>query len=165
MQDKTGKFINVLTSKLKDRTEQVAARDKLISERDATIASLRADLDALTGQVKMNSDLRSSLEQAAREAFEQSRRCGELGHDLANTQRLLDVALDVVHKRNATIEELAQKISEMSVKDELLDQKDADIRALVAKVEDRMRSRERQDAAAILNRKALSAAIPGRNLR
>ncbi len=58
-----------------------------------------------------------------------------------------------------------RKISEMSTRDAMLDQKDADIRALVAKVEARMRRRESQEASAILNRKAMSDATPSANRR
>lgn len=43
--------------------------------------------------------------------------------------------------------------------------KEVELRALVAKVDDRMRGRERADAAAILNRQLMAGAIPGRNRR
>lgn len=173
---KPSKFITHLTEQLhkreleiglaKERTQQLEgqlAQERADRHRDLeTIARHERQL-VVTGESNRSLSARIKslgvlieVQQTELQASAEKTQALEKAHAASMA---LNAGLDLL------VDALRGRIAELEQRSKHLDAKESELRQLVAKVEARGRRREAEEANAILNRRALAGAVPGRNHR
>lgn len=185
--DRPAKYITQLTDRLtaqaidlkvaQGRVAQLESNLKDASAREADERRLRLLQLHERNEVaaKLHDAQVSMAQRSTQDALFYTATIGVLGHAGAEAMRADPIAhlagmvcehaaeVACLHRdQRKTVNELNARIIELEQRDAILDEKERDIRELVAKIEDRMRRGEREEASAILNRRALATAVPGK---
>jgi chromosome segregation ATPase len=148
-------------------TELLAAREADVAAALARVAQLETAIETAAELWRQAVHKVVDLEALLRVAAQQRTEAAEV-YRAEFTQMAAD--------KDAVIAELRARLVQADERAVLLDQREAELHAvheanraeltaLVDRVAERMRAREREEAQALLNRRALSGAVPGKNRR
>lgn len=152
-----------LTARVAELELISSSRGAAIEELDATLESVRADRDRLGA--RLFDEQRATMKRADDDSLMLARANRVIGHPPAAAALVADppsYVAKLLANHEAEVAALQARISGLAEREAELDAKEVKLRALVAGVEERMRAREREEASAILNRRAMAGAVPGK---